>query len=334
MGIKRYILLSLIFIAIVGIFVFSQIENPYTMNIGKINLTLPVAIWVIFPLIALFLATLFHLFYYWMKNLLKEKRLEKDLETLRDSVYQAILREPKIYPTKEKKLEEIVEAIGRGVLDIKEKGYDFKDKKIKKAVEIVSKIEKGEYIEKLKEITDINNPLYVKNILNRLDKERDFSTVILSKKKEYSPEIRKKAIFKFIEYAEINKIKNYKEIFDLNVLFELLKRAKKTESFKINIYDLKEIIMAIKNLSGDDFVNIAKEIKEIFLPEDRLKLFEELKNINEKSQNAYFYTLLDLEMIQKATEELENFEENEFLAIRAFLELKKCGKNYNLELFL
>ncbi len=92
--------------------------------------------------------------------------------------------------------------------------------------------------------------------------------------------------------------------------------------------------MAIKNLSADDFVNIAKEIKEIFLPEDRLKLFEELKNINEKSQNAYFYTLLDLEMIQKATEELENFEENEFLAIRAFLELKKCGKNYNLELFL
>ena len=49
---------------------------------------------------------------------------------------------------------------------------------------------------------------------------------------------------------------------------------------------------------------------------------------------AYFYVLLDLEMLDEAKERLNTYPQNEFLKIRAYLDLKSVGKKYPLELFL
>jgi len=39
-------------------------------------------------------------------------------------------------------------------------------------------------------------------------------------------------------------------------------------------------------------------------------------------------------MVEKAADILENSEENEFLNFKAYLDLKKSGKSYDIELFI
>lgn len=52
MGIKRYILLSIVFILVVGLYVYSLMENLATLT-SKDMFTFPVAIWLFYPLLCL-----------------------------------------------------------------------------------------------------------------------------------------------------------------------------------------------------------------------------------------------------------------------------------------
>ncbi len=80
-----------------------------------------------------------------------------------------------------------------------------------------------------------------------------------------------------------------------------------------------------------EFLTLAKLYKDALNPDKLLDLFETLSNDNEAAAGAYFYILLELEMIEKLKDLLSGYNDDEHKAIRAVLDLKDAGKHYSLE---
>ncbi len=91
MGIKKYIGFGLLFILLLGVFVYSFEGGKYTLSLVDVPIRLPIAVWVILPVIMLFLMSVLHLFFYGTKNMVVLRRVKKDGEKFTEAAKQALL---------------------------------------------------------------------------------------------------------------------------------------------------------------------------------------------------------------------------------------------------
>jgi hypothetical protein len=320
----------------VGGFIYSQIDSNYTFEILGIPISLPVAAWIVIPMFIMFLASFFHMAYYSFKNYLVLKKYKKDYDSLTTSFANALLREPKgqNYKSQEaRNLGSITDKSHMIPIDFK---IDTKDERLKKPLEYVKDIVNGIYVEIEGFKLSAKNPLLVKNIENRLKEEPTYSGAVLKNCSEYPEELCKKSLKIYMQFADISKIKEYVKLFDKEILFYMIDLSKSHEEKLHYVYD--DIIYIIQNMGAKfnekDYIDLAKKVKDTMSPDERLKLFELLKNNDEKAEAGYIYTLFDLEMIERAKEFLETTAENEYQNFKAYLELKECGRNYPLDLFV
>ncbi len=94
-----------------------------------------------------------------------------------------------------------------------------------------------------------------------------------------------------------------------------------------------EIQKITKNLNytNEEYLTLAKLYKDALNPDKLLDLFETLSTDNEDAIGAYFYILLELEMIDQLKDLLSGYNDDEHKAIRALLDLKDAGKHYSFE---
>jgi len=93
------------------------------------------------------------------------------------------------------------------------------------------------------------------------------------------------------------------------------------------------LIKIVKNaeFTKDDYLEFAKLYKKELNPDRLISIFEQLSNETEEATTANLYILSELEMLDKLRETLANSSQEDFLAIRALLDLKDSGKHYTLE---
>ena len=336
MHIKRYIFFSILLMAIVGGLVYWQIDQTYTVEMLGIPITLPVAAWVVLPMFLMFIVSFFHMSYYSFINFMILKRYKKDYDTLVVSFANALMREPKTNQYKTKEARNLGRVSDRShILPIDFK-IDTKDERLKRPLEYIKDIQNGIYVDIEGFKLSPKNPLLVKNIENRMKEEPTYSGVVLKNCDAYPQELCKEALKTYIGFGDMAKIKDYGYLFDKETLFYLIEQSKKEGSqLGLSYQDILYILQESKmKLDRKDYIDLAISVKEVFSPDERLKFFEILKNRDEKSEAAYVYTLFDLEMIERAKEFLETTQEDELLNFKAYLELKECGRNYPLELFV
>jgi hypothetical protein len=320
---------------IVGGFVYSQIENNYTFEIFGVPVSLPVAVWVVIPMFIMFLASFFHMAYYSFKNFMVLKKYKRDYESLADSVAMALLREPRAHNYKTVEAKNLGRVTDKSEMIPKDFKIETKDERLKKSLEYVKDIQNGIYVELEGVKLSPKNPLLVKNIENRLKDEPTYSGVVLKNCDEYPEGLCKTCLKVYMEFSDMSKIKEYVKLFDKELLFYLVDLAAKRENFQVHYEDLLYILQEMKERFNEkDYINLARSVKKILTPDERLKFFELLKNRDEKAEGGYLYTLFDLEMIERAKEFLETTQEEEWQNFKAYLELKECGRNYPLELFV
>ncbi|MRI58540.1 MAG: hypothetical protein C6H99_03425 [Epsilonproteobacteria bacterium] len=334
MRLKRYIFFSILLMAIVGGLVYSQIESNYTFEIAGIPITLPVAVWVVIPMFIMFLASFFHMSYYSFINFMKLKRYKKDYEKMVGAFAQSIMREPRIHQYKSAEAKNLGVVVDHSHIVPQDFKIDTKAEKIKKALEYVKDIQNGIYVEIEEFKLSSKNPLLVKNIENRLKEEPTYSGVVLRNCSEYPRELCEKALEVYMGFSDISKIKEYAKLFSFETLLKLIDSAQQSGA-KLHYQDILYILQeADMKIDEKGYILLAKKVKSVLSPDDRLRLFEILKDRDEKSEGAYVYTLLDLEMIDKARDFLETTNDDELRPFKAYLELKECGRNYPLELFV
>lgn len=333
MGIKKYIFASLLLIIIVAGYTFSIEAGDYRLEILDMALVLPTAVWIVSPLILLFAATILHMLYYNFKNYMSKRALIKDEENLIELLKDVLLNKQSSKVFKSKELKDIGAIISQ--LNITPKSSEFSSSKedVNNIIQKILKINSGEYVPAKELKLDDSNTLMQKNILNKIKLDDDFCLDVLKKSEKYGNETIKEAFNKLVDTKSITTIKKQLENIDLDLEMTkklLNKDSKQQENFSLSNDEIINIIKKVE-FTKEDFINMAKSYKTTMLPDQLIKLFEDISSFNDTAMEAYLYILFEFEMIDNVREIIANSSKDEYLPYKALLDLKDAGKHYSLD---
>lgn len=333
MGIKQYIFLSIIFIFVVSAGVYTIDGSTYTLNIFARSLTLPVAIWIIVPLILLFISTVLHLFYYRFRQYFEKRVIKKDYETLLLDIKSSVIYEEAQFEYKTeffKNLSNIVKKLNYNPNSNSDK---VEPTFLNDTFTLLKNIYSGEYsdIKKFKLRND--NPITIQNKSNILNADRKTFLDNFKNCKSLEDEFCKKAFDKFVDIATFTEIKKIGFVLSNENLIKIFKRYADEESFDITNEDIKNSLES-SDFSCNEYLYIAKILKQKIDPSSLLAMFEQLQTTKTDATTAYLYILFELQMIDKAREILDNSEDSDHQKFKILLFLRDNGKNIDTDLIV
>lgn len=337
MGIRRYIILTLVFLVGVGIYAYSLVGGEYTLSIYSFSMTLPIALWIVLPALLLFLASIFHMLYYSFKEYLQQRSLSKDFELFKTAFGRKVLGENSDFNYKT----HFFKFVGKSLKGVHFNGFppyvEIEDENIKSLCEVIAKVNSGEVVELKKYKLSQDNPLVTKARLNKLELDPKYAAVILKECDDEESELCKAAYMKFLSYASFDEIKKLgfkptRETF--RIMME--RYLDEEDKFDIPLESIEELLLQFK-ATRDDYLELAYEIKTKLAPDAWMAMFEKLYNApdqHSEAADAYLYVLYELQMIDKIREILEASDEGEYTKFKTLLFLRDHGKNVDSGLFL
>jgi hypothetical protein len=333
MRLGLYIFAALTLGGIIGALAYTVNPNNYVVDFMGINFNFPVAVWVVLPMAILLVFTVFHMFFYTMKNYLKLKKWQKDLSALDNALYWSLASEPKAQKYAIETVRNSAVILSKSSLNVLD-SVDGLNPRLSKMVNVITKIKNGEYVDlkeaKLLKVFNEGNPYLIQNRLNRLEADSSFVEEVMKSSASYSKMVQAQALEIFARKETFHKARKYAKVFDAKNFKVMLSRVTEEEDMGLTTEILNEFVQNLK-LSCKDFVEIANITKKQLRPSENLALFKQYQLDNVKAQNAYLYLLFDYELLDEVATYLEEHEEGEFVKFRALYDLKKENKNYRLE---
>ena len=323
---KQFFLYSIIYIAIVAILVFTQQSESYTLEIFGFSLALPVAAWIVVPLVLYMVLAIFHMVFHSFAFYRTKRAIAKDL-----SAYDAMSKEVllglesnKDFKTEFFKDPSDITKILSPWYD--STGIDVENDELREVIGVIEQVKNGEVADLRKYKLPKNNGLFLQNELNRLDAEPEYAYEILKTKGVYSENITKKAYDILLTKGSYEKIKAYKIPSGIEGVNLLVDRTVSDASFEIGSEELFDLINN-ESFGEQDFISFAKKLKNHFAPEQYKAFFERLKNENSQGAEAYLYALYELGMIDELRDQLSLADGDEFEKFKILLFLRDSGKN-------
>lgn len=334
MGLKKYIFGAIVLMLVVFGYVFSIESGDYRIEILETAFVLPIALWVIAPVIVLFIMTILHMLFYGLKNYLSLKSVNKDVESVKTLLTKKLIGEESTITFKNETFKELSQIIKQLKIEVEDETFTTSDKKLDKVVSQISSIKNGKYIS-LKDLKlDNDTKLMNQNIKNRIAQDDNFALESVKKTSNNSADIVKIAFDKVLETKSMTTIKkNIDDIeFDKEMILSLFKKdAVQQDEFSMNNDMLIKLIKKVE-FKNEELISIAKAYKTSMSPEQLIKLFEDISVFNEDYTTAYLYVLAQFEMIDNMRDILINSESNEYSSFKALIDLKDAGKNtYSLD---
>jgi hypothetical protein len=333
MRLSLYIFAALTFTAIIGAFAYTINPSTHTIEVMGIHFSLPVAVWLVLPMVFLLLFTVVHMVFYGLKGYFKINKWHKDAATLDDALYWSMMNEPKEQKYSIPEIANSAVLLGKSNLDVLD-GVEGLSPRLSKALNIVNKIKNGDYVDlkenKMAKVFTEGNPLLIQNRLNRLKSDEKFVEEVMKSTSSYSKQVCSQALEIFATKETFFKARKYHKVFDVQNFFVLLNRANNEEDIELTGEILNDFVSALK-LSCKDYARIAYITKRMFRPDENLALFKKYQNENPKAQNAYLYLLFEYELLDEVGSYLEEHDDYDFVQFRALYDLKKSHKNYKMD---
>ena len=335
MGLQRYIFGSLVLMGLVGFYVHKMVtQDDFALEVFGIHITLPIAVWIVVPMAILFIASFFHISYYGIKNYFRKKRVTRDIDKLADALYWGILKEPKKHHYFDKRIKKIGAALDVGCDAILKADKSKCHDRIRDALDMAGGIKHGEFVDLKKINLDKSNPYEIQNWLNFLKAEPNRAEEILRKSESYDPKVVNESIRVFVESANEHQLEKYAHLIDNDVMMYILDIMKKRDDKDRISLELIDKLLMQKNFADCDYLLLARKLSKLYTPHALLSFFEKLVSRDERSFKAYIFILIEFEMLDRANELLEDTQPNEYLDFKAFLDLRKAGKHYPIDLLL
>ena len=335
MGFRNYLFLGAIFIVAAGLIAYNFNSGEYSLTIGDINLTLPVAVWVILPVFLLYLATLFHMMFYGTLSYARQRRLKKESNKFVEAAKNALLGKEVTTEFKSDIFKLPVAILPLLNFDPKRyASYRIYDDEIQDALEAKMRVLNGEVVDLSKFSLRPDNALVLKNLENKLKSDPQSAEQIL-RHPCLDKELCEKAMLAFASYAKKEDLKRFK-FEPTKAYFDLLVERIGASKNPLDLSD-DEIIDYIRQLdfTPEDFIALAKKLKTRLNPDRMIMLFEKLVNeFPHTAAEAYLFVMFEYQMIDKVRDFLDNASEDEYPKYRYLLALKDAGRNFDIELFV
>ena len=338
MHIKRYTIAALLLIVLVGWYVYAFITQE-SMSFQFFGTKMPpflVAVWIVVPMIILYIVTVLHIMFYSLLVTLKSRKHEKDYEKIIDAIIDAYLgKENRSNSFKTERYKLLGSLIDNAkIFPISEFNADIDNKKLSEVLNIISAIKNGNSVDLKKYSLLPSNSLVIQNERNRYKKGEIGAEEILNDSSRYDKTLQKEVYIDFVKEAPLRSIEKHKEAVTKESLFEILSRINADKNtLEISNESLISLFSKLE-LNMNDYIQASKKLSKSMLPEQRIKLFEMLSNEDEAAMEAYLFTLFDLEMLAPAKEILDMSQPNEYSSFKAYSSLKECGEHYDINLFM
>jgi len=329
MGLKKYIIGSLLLAIIVFGYTFSIEAGDYRVQIVDFTIILPVAVWVVLPMVLLLVLTIIHILFYGLKNYFTIKAITKDSQSVISLINKRLLKENSSVTFQNENFKEIGSIVKQLDIDVSNSNFSTEDKEISKTVEQSFNIKSGKYIPSKELKLDEKNPMMIDNTKNRISLDDNFALEVVKNPTKYSQDIIKYAFLKSIDSKSMTSIK--KVLAELTLDNDMVKALLKKDSeqkpeFAMTNDVILNMLKKVK-LSNAELVEIIKDYKKTMTPDQIIKLFEDLAQENEEYTTSYLYVLAEYEMIDKMRDILVNSAANEYVAFKALVDLKDAGKH-------
>lgn len=290
---------------------------------------MPVYLWVIVPMVILFLASLMHMIVYGLKLKLEISRWQKDSLNLQDSIKSILLGKTKRYTIKHKELQDIAQALQNSQIKVDSKQIQpLKTNALYLALESNDTIYSGGYIQLPRSGYTAQSPLLIQNQLNRLEHEGDFAKQVIKNRENYNKTVLDKAIGIYAKTVDPKEFTTISDLLNTDALQELIKRV----ANKNFIVDQELATTLYKKCNKDLELPLTKALIKQLEPQTLLDIFAGFEQEGIDMKECYIYTLLEFEMLEKAREILIEYEG--FEHFKAYLDLIDLGKRYPLHLFV
>jgi len=299
---KKYTILSLILIGLAGLFTYINTNATTTFSLFGVNITLYNALWTMLFLSIFYLISMIFFAIEKFKTFKFDRNVKKDKNNILKNIENKILYKNKLLPIVElTDFEEFIEMIEGDKIK-------FKESKFFPFLNDLIKLQNGEIIDLKQYKFDTNNPWYLKNLENGIEKQDKEKL-----KEALNSPLKEKAL------QVLGKISDVKEILANNYPI-----FKETILNNLDNPRLNELIEK-SNLSNKDYIEIAQALhKNTKNPETLFELFKNKKV-------AYIYLLIEYEMIDKAFEEAK---ENDVKYFEYYLLLRKEGVKIDIKEYM
>jgi len=338
MYIKRYTIAAFVLIALVGWYVFAYITQD-SMSIDFFGIVLPslsTALWVIIPLIVLYIASVAHMSFYALLASFKLRKYEKDYNKLIDAIIEAYLgKKNRNHFFKTPRYRLIGSLVDNTTMFPTEKLLaDTDNEKINSVIKLIQEIKNGNVVDLKKYSLNSANELVIQNERNRYKSGSIKAEDILNNSNKYDLSLCKEVFLDVAKQSSIKVIEKYSSFLTKESFLEILYRVNSGKNSLEISNDILISFMDKLDLDKKDYIEISSALALDMIPDQRIKLFETLSDKKEEAMDAYLFTLFDLEMLSPADEILENTQPDEYLNFKAYRALKECNKNYNIKLFV
>ena len=339
MYMKRYTIAALLFMILVGGYIFGYITQE-TMSLEFFGVVLPqlsIALWVVLPLVIFYIGTLLHISFYSFLGSLKLRKYEKDFQNIIDAIVDAYLgKQDKQYTFKTERYKLMGALLeNTRLLPLSDLTGKTNNQKLNAVLSVIEKIRNGEVVDLKKYGLKTDNELLIQNERNRYKKGELTAEEILSNSTKYADVLCKEAYADFVKSAPLNTIEKYKSFLTKDALYTILARVN-ADNFTLEIPNATIFSFLEKlDLNKEDYIKLSSVLSEGgMIPEQRIKLFEMLSDENDEIVDAYLFTLFDLEMLAPANAILDNSQPNEYQNFKAYRALKESNHNFSIYLFV
>jgi hypothetical protein len=337
MGIKRYILFSIVFFAAIGgLFYYYIDKGTYAINItGVPPVELPLAAVILIVAVVHFLITLTHMFFYYIKNYFSLRARRIDKENMFKLISEIMLKTNKDFSFKTSEFKAVASVLKQMDITVKNLEFSTKEEGLKNTFDIIKRIKSGSYVPQNELKLPIQNNIMEQNIINKIKTDGDFAVEVLRKYQNYTQSIIKTAFDRVIEEKSLTTIKKFINNIELDremILLLLKKDSQLRGSFSLSYDDISKYCKKA-DFTKNDFFILIDIYKNKITPDELIKLMEKVSSDYEMAFEAYLYTLLDYEMVDEAKELLSSTEKHQFVPFKALLDLKENGKHYSVEMF-
>lgn len=336
MQLKRYTIASLILILLVGIAAYSISKDSISFDLLGMHFpNLPIAFWVIVPLLVLYIASVLHMMIYALVGNFKLRRLGKDNEKMIDALRDALLGVSErnyVYKTDAYKL--IGKLIDNALVLPFDTLRSIGNEKIDEALELMRDVKEKKKVDIKKFHLPNTTSIAIQNNLNRFERGDIDADRILSRSESYGEIVSAKAYEVYVKSASVGSILKYKHLFTKSSLLDFVQRINAAENgIEMSNEELVSLLSGLK-LTNEDYIDVSDAMSKNMLPEQRIRLFEMLSEKNDDAMEGYLFTLYDLQMIDTANEILNNTSKDDYQIFKAYRDLKRANKHYDIAIFL
>lgn len=332
MGFKKYVVFSVLFIAAVYGYIFSLELGDYKITVLDISLTLPIAVWIITPLVLLFVSTILHLLFYGLLGAFKQRAINKDHDAMIAMIKTTLLGKNNTKRFKSAGFKNLSSIFSQFNLSVKDNTFSSPDAELNKIVATVQDINSGKFVnDKSVKFSEVS-PVVTQNLLNKVNEQVDFAVDVLKKSENYSAEVVRQAFLNVIRDKSMTTVKKlYKNVkLDKYLAKQLFEKDAANNEFGFTSDEILSIVKSL-NFLPEDYMFLAKNYESILQPDQIIALFDKLSSEIEEATPAYLHVLFEYEMIDKVREIVAPSQEGEYTAYKALLDLKDAGKHYDLE---